>query len=156
MIYALAELGTEAVAATPALRKLLRDEDRRIRSAAGWAVLLIQESPGELPDVLKAMQLNEKEQSEFGDSVSKFFEEKEQGIKDTDVIREMMPLLLQRLADSNAFYQRQAIRYLGKMGPAAKPAVPALVKAAKSDDKFTRDTAIAALRRIDPRAAPTP
>jgi HEAT repeat protein len=159
VIYALAELGGEAIAAVPQLRKLLRDEDRRIRSAAGWALLRIEESPAGLPDVLKAMELDEKERAEFQKSVSEFFKERELvvgSLRDDDEIREYIPMLLRQLGNGNAFYQRQAIRYLGEVGPAAKPAVLALLKAAGSDDKFTRDTAIAALKRIDPSAVPTP
>lgn len=119
-------------------------------------MVLIEGNPEELPSVLEATRLNEQQQSEFEASVSKFFKEKEQFINSLrDEMHEMMPALLRQLAGSNPFYQRQAIRYLGEIGPEAKAAVPALVTLTRSDDKFTRQTAIAALKGIDPRAAPS-
>jgi HEAT repeat protein len=154
-IYALAELGSECRAAVPELRKLLFDDDRRIRSAAGWAVLCIDGDSAKLPDVLKAMSLDEKEDADFQESVSRFFKEKADIMKSLrDEPEEMMPQLLRQVNYNNPFYQRQAIRLLGEIGPEAKVAIPVLVVAARSDDKFTRDTATAALKQIDPSALP--
>ena len=154
-ICALAELGSECRAAVPALRKLLSDDDRRIRSAAGWAVLRIDGNPAKLPDVLKAMNLDEKEAAEFQESISRFFNEMADMLKWLrDEKGEMMPQLLRQLNYPNPFYQRQAIRMLGEIGPEARVAIPALLVAARSDDEFTSETAIVALKKIDPNAVP--
>ncbi len=154
-IYTLAEIEGDSKAAIPDLRKLLSDNDRRIRSAAGWAVLRIEGSLEELPAVLKAMRLDDKEAAEFQVSVSKFFKEKNGGLKWLrDEADQMMPQLLRQATSSNPFYQRQAIRLLGEIGQKAKEAVPALVAATRSDDNVTRDAAITALKQIDPSAVP--
>lgn len=149
VIYALSQLEAEVSEAVPALRKLLAGEDIRIRSAAGWALLLIEGSPDGLPAVLKEMQLDETRAAEFQKSISEYFNERAVLLKLPPDEAELRQLLRQA-ASRNPFYQRQAIRYLGELGPNAKEAVPVLLTAAKSEDGFTRATARAALKRIDP------
>jgi HEAT repeat protein len=111
IMYALSEMESDCKAALPALRKLLSDDDRRIRSAAGWALLRIEGSLAELPAVLKAIRLDEKEEAEFQESISHLFQERNGWLRGE--IDEMMPHLLLQVAFNNPFYQRQAIRFLG-------------------------------------------
>jgi len=163
-IYALAELGADCQAALPALRKLILDDDRRIRSAAGWAVLRIEGDTAELPAILKAMDLDPNASAEFQESVASYFKEWTDALKwlrddpgedDPDEIgQNVFQQLVRQASHENPFYQRQAIRLLGEIGTKAKAAVPALITAARSEDKFTRDVARAALIQIDPSAVP--
>jgi len=65
-----------------------------------------------------------------------------------------VPEILRWLRHGQPFYQRQAIRMLGEIGPPAKSAVPDLIKTLQSTEKETRECAREALRRIDPAAVP--
>ncbi len=149
VIYAFSQLEAEVSEAVPALRKLLADEDIRIRSAAGWALLLVEGSPDGLPAVVKEMQLDETRAAEFQKSISEYFNERA-GLINLPPDESDLRQLLRQATSRNPFYQRQAIRHLGEIGPNAKEAVPVLLTAAKSEDGFTRATARAALKRIDP------
>src|SRR5262249_19615942 len=60
------------------------------------------------------------------------------------------PALLADLADKDPKVRRGAAEGLGKLGAAAREAVPALVKALKDPDEPVRDAAAAALQAIDP------
>jgi HEAT repeat protein len=148
-IYALAELEADCRAAVPALRKLMLDDDLRIRSAAGWAVLRIEGDGAELPAILKAVGHDPKDSAEFQNSVSMFLKEKAETVQWLSDEADQIAALVRQVRYDNPFYQRQAIRFLGEIGPKAKLAVPALITAARSEDKFTRDVARAALKQID-------
>jgi HEAT repeat protein len=63
-----------------------------------------------------------------------------------------LPVLLEVIRGTEQPYIRQqAVNALGEVGPPAKAAVPALLKARK--DNNLRFVADAALKKIDPRAA---
>jgi HEAT repeat protein len=47
-----------------------------------------------------------------------------------------------------------AVQALGKMGPAAKPTVPDLVRLLADEEWDVRQEAAAALKKIDPKALP--
>lgn len=67
-----------------------------------------------------------------------------------NVIREQFVPLLVEVFESDHSHE-MVIDLLGKLGPGAKQAIPALLKAAQSDRSFnTRDGAIKALEKIDP------
>jgi HEAT repeat protein len=151
-MYALAELEGEVKAALPALRKLLADDDRRIRSAAGWTLLRVEGDAAHLPAVLKAMRLGEEAAAEFQESVAHYFDEKGKLVKSLRDDPQAIAELARQIDFDNPFYQRQAIRALGEIGPQAKSAIPDLITAMASSDKFTRDEARAALKKIDPSA----
>jgi HEAT repeat protein len=67
------------------------------------------------------------------------------------------PGVVQALADSlkeeNAFVRRDAAHALARIGPAARPAVPALVAALKDREPSVRKATAGALKKIDPEAA---
>lgn len=65
-----------------------------------------------------------------------------------------VPLLIQALTD-HAYLTQQSARTLGQIGPAAKDAVPALIKAArdKKNKPLVQAEAAQALKKIDPEAA---
>lgn len=66
----------------------------------------------------------------------------------------VVPALAEALKDENAFVRRDAARALGKVGPEARPAVPALLAAARKDrERSVRKAVAEALKKIDPTAA---
>lgn len=63
-----------------------------------------------------------------------------------------MPALRAALTDRDENYfllRRAAANALGNLGGAAKPAIPDLIEARRSDDYGLREIAAEALRRID-------
>lgn len=62
--------------------------------------------------------------------------------------------LIEILNGNWSFARCQACYVLDELGPLAAPAVPALLRAAQSDDRFVRQDAIRGLRSIGPEAAP--
>jgi HEAT repeat protein len=61
-----------------------------------------------------------------------------------------VPVLGEALLDPECGSRRQVAQYLGDMGPAARPAVPALLRTLQADDVWLRFEAASALPRIDP------
>jgi HEAT repeat protein len=61
-----------------------------------------------------------------------------------------VPVLVKALGDSEAMARRHAAESLGRLGPLAKPAVPALKAALKDPDDDVQAAAAAALERIEP------
>jgi HEAT repeat protein len=65
----------------------------------------------------------------------------------------VVPALAEALNDENAFVRRDAARALGKVGPEARPAVAALLAAARKDrERSVRKAVAEALKKIDPAA----
>jgi HEAT repeat protein len=65
---------------------------------------------------------------------------------------EVGPLLVQALADSSPRIREGVALALGKMGPSAKPAVPALTRALEDPSRLVRVRAAKALWKIDGQA----
>ena len=61
-----------------------------------------------------------------------------------------LPILIQAIKDKQT--RKDAVNVLRVIGPAAKEAIPDLVKALKDEDKYVRYLAAFALRRIGPAA----
>ena len=149
-ISALAELEGDANAAIPGLRKLLADKDRQIGQGAGLALLHINGNLQELPAVVAALQLDENDRAKFEKSISESLETIEHDRKQMQNMgAEMVPSAVAQLKYGNRFFQRQAIRALAEIGPAANGAIPELTAAAKSHDPATQDAAVAALKKIE-------
>jgi HEAT repeat protein len=64
-----------------------------------------------------------------------------------------VPLLGEALLDPQCGARRHVAQYLGDMGPAARPAVPALLRTLQAEDPWLRFEAASALMHIDPDAA---
>jgi HEAT repeat protein len=54
------------------------------------------------------------------------------------------------LVDSNGGIRLRSAEALGKIGPDAKPSVPALIRALADNEEIVRSNAGAALKKIDP------
>ena len=148
-------LEEEAHPALPAMRKLLTDEDADVRQNAGLAILQIQGSTDELQDVLKKLQMNEKDLAEFQKTVAQCEEERTSTRENLrNYAEEEIPKCLRMLKQSNPFLQRCAIRALGQIGPPSKRAIPDLINAARSNVQVTRAAALDALQQINPTSIP--
>ena len=92
------------------------------------------------------MSLDERESVKFADEAKHFFKQREEAskqIRDHGV--EYVAISVSMLKHRNPFYQRQAIRELGEIGPPARDAVPELKKLLR--ERRTRRTRVAAARR---------
>jgi HEAT repeat protein len=156
-IAALAILEAEARRVVPSLVKLLGDDDSVVRKFAGLALLHIEGDPAEIPTIAKAMSLGEAENAEFLDEADDVIERKKDAFKRTlENYAENVALAISMLKHRNSFRQRQAIRMLEDIGPPAREAVPALKNLLNSGDKYTRDAAAEALKKIQDTAARAP
>lgn len=150
MIATLAELDAEAKPALPALRELLADEDRTVRVSAGSALLHIKGSLEEFPDIAKRLELDDKENRQLREGLLQAERQRHDMRKWLrENAAELVPQLMRQMKRNNPTLQRQAIRMLGEIGPAAKSAIPDLVAASKSDVAATREAALEALQEID-------
>jgi len=154
-ITALATLEVESRRALPMLRKLLADDDRLVRLYAGLALVHINADRAEIPVIIKAMALDKRESAKFQDEASSFLAQKSEQLKRVrDGGVELAGLAVHMLKHRNSFHQRQAIRTLGEIGPAAEEAIPKLTELLKSEDKDTRAAAAEALKAIRATAGP--
>jgi HEAT repeat protein len=67
-----------------------------------------------------------------------------------------VPLLLEFLDEENINFKRNSVEALGKIGPPAQKAVPALAKLLKNDDPTMRQYSARALWRIDKNTSGIP
>lgn len=147
----LAEFAWDAESAVPGLRALLRDKEKFIRVSAALALVRIQKQPALVPPLLKALRLTREEQAAFRQIVDPPLKEEQRQI---EKLRSAGPEIIRDLVNvakcENGFYRRSAIIALGRIGPAAKAAIPALEHALKHSDRDTRNRAAEALSQIDP------
>jgi HEAT repeat protein len=75
-----------------------------------------------------------------------------------DQITSLLPILIeniQGIGGTNLNFRYPTATVLGSCGELAKPAVPALIKAAKATAGYERNEILTALNKIDPQAAAT-
>ncbi len=172
---ALPELREEAEKAVPQLIAALKDKDAKVRWAAVRALSEIGEGKGIVEALGRA--LSDKDEAvrlEAAERLDEFLGETRRAmaalIKATgDDNREVraasiwalsvfigpgdtgavLPALRKRLGDEYDYARRLAAEAVGKLGPKAREAVPALKKLAKEDkDRGVRAAAVKALRKI--------
>ncbi|HEX7896905.1 MAG TPA: HEAT repeat domain-containing protein [Planctomycetota bacterium] len=134
----LSRIGPPAKAAVPALVKLLKDKDVDVRLAAASALAAIE--PGNaaiLPAVVAELKGEQRKTA-------------------AEVLGDLgapgVPALIDALKDADAGVRWSAAESLGRIGVAAKAAVPALTAAL--DDKEVRSIAADALAAMGPEAKP--
>jgi HEAT repeat protein len=69
--------------------------------------------------------------------------------------QEVLPVLEQGVREDKAPFRWAAAVFLGEMGPAAEPAIPALIEATRAADKETASCAVQALAQIGSATIPT-
>lgn len=150
----LGELDCEARAATPALRLLLRDSDKLVRRFAASAILQMEKDPGIVEELANCLRLHGRDREEFLKTARENLERQAQ--EEIDVIAaitaapdDFVPNLVRTLVFGRGPERRQAIRLLGKIGTAGRPATSALQNALTDDDLETRRLAADALKHIN-------
>jgi HEAT repeat protein len=142
-IEALGQMGPEAHAAVPDLLKALKHRDREMRDAAAVALgrmgVATEDVIGGLSAALK--DRNSVVRAKAAIALVRLGKRALAVPVMADVI-ERRPSVVRHLADT-----------LIDLGPDAKPAVPALLKALGDDDRGVYLAAARVLRRIDPQAA---
>lgn len=170
----LADIGLEAGAAVPALRRMLQAEDLKVRVAAAEALVRISPDTPGLAEVLGgALQLDPsmnhlivlKALCQLGPKgVSVLMKAandsspvmRRLAIESLGSIgapaKESIPVLAARLEDQDELVRRAAAQALGKMASEAKAAVPQLQASLKDTSGMVRSTAAATLIRVNPPA----
>lgn len=147
----------DAKSAVPALRKLLKDEDRFVRRWAVNALSDIEPEPQLVPELIEALGLKGEKRDEVEQGMREWFKQQEQ---ERESLRELfedgnnLTDFVQAIKYGSGFQRRQAIRYLGQIGPAAKSMIPELRKALQDPDEDTRRMAAEAIKQIE-TTAPT-
>ena len=138
----LAKIGGRGV---PALRQALESPNSRVRAAAAGALGEFA-ARGERYVPLLLTALRDRHPIVRANAAAALGEIHQRA-------PEVVPALIARVSDSDLAVRRYSTRALGEFRELAADAVPALLESAKSLDTVTRDNAIFALRKIDPRAA---
>ncbi|TWU09522.1 HEAT repeat protein [Symmachiella macrocystis] len=151
----------DAKSAVPALRKLLKDEDRFVRSWAVNALSDIEPDPQLVPELIEALGLKGEKRDEAEQGMREWFKQQEQEreslrelFEDEDDLMVHFQTLNQMIKHGSGFQRRQAIQHLGQIGPAAKSMIPELRKALLDPDEDTRRMAAEAIKQIE-TTAPT-
>jgi len=140
----------DAESAVPALQKLLHDREELIQRSAALALVRIQHDPAKVQPLIQALRFNREEEKKFRQSLDVILKERQQlkalsGSAGAAFVQELIGLLKCK----NGFYRRQTIIALGDLGPAAKPAIPALKDFLQDSNQETARRAAEALRKIN-------
>jgi HEAT repeat protein len=144
MAWALGQFGESAATAIPAVAALLKDGDQATRQAAIEALALIGEPA--LPAL--ADGLRSKHEDVRKAALAALAKSSGSGAE------EAVPALIEALKSEDPAIRESAILILGKLGPAAKGAVPALGNLLDDPDSNLRNKAAEALGKIGKAAVP--
>jgi HEAT repeat protein len=171
----LCELGTAAKSATPVLVRSLKDKTAR---SPGVTIAILGSIGADPKEVLPVLipALEDRQQRDialrvicsFGPAAKEALPALRRAIRDEQahddeqkaaslilieplagIGADAVPLLMEFLQEKSAGFQSYSADALAKIGPAAKPALPALVKLLKSDDSEVRRDVAIALWKID-------
>lgn len=140
-VEALGLLGTEAKAALPAIKGLFKHPDPYIRAQAVLASWNLEKDQANLP--MAKAGLNSRHPKARVVSAEACGAMGETG----PAVETLMATLRDFEANSNDHYM--AVRALGRLGPAAKPAIPLLVRFLENMDPELVKTARDSIRKID-------
>ena len=141
VVFPLSRIGPAAV---PALIQALRGRDTDVRSRAAQVLGLIgPEAQAAAPTLVEVLR----------DPEARVRVRAAEALWQVAQDPTGVALLAAVLGDEDGVLRRDAARFLGQMGPAARPAVPALVEALRDADDATRVPVAEVLGRIGPGAA---
>jgi HEAT repeat protein len=143
---ALGALGEKAAPAAPALFLVLADKDARVRSACAEAL-------GKLPPGKAVRDKLTAALADKDDLVRLSVAGALWGQSGGAERGKLVELAAGALESKSAPVRKRAAEVLGRFGPAAKEAVPALLLVLRDRQNAVREAAAAALRQIDPKAA---
>lgn len=144
--WALRNIGPAAKNALPRLRELLKENNNLLQMDAARAMVAIDPKAEEARPVLR--KLIERYPGQIGVKAAAALGKMEGGLATA------LPVLIKGLEDPGSSFARiDAATGLGELGPPAKEAVPALLRAYRGGDETLREAAARALKRIDPEAA---
>ena len=170
----LASIGLAARPAVPALKAMLKEDKLAMCSVAADALSRIDPDASELLPLLREVLVRQMSAPSSDTDAIKFPEElRESGVYPSSVERSIARFgergasVLAEVLDNvdldewstdnvstqcGSEMRIRVARLLARLGPEAKPAVPALIRALKDKDPFIRDAAASALGRIGPDA----
>jgi HEAT repeat protein len=136
----------------PPLIELLRGEDAGVWSTAARILGLIGPEAGEaVPDLIQLLQRGDSDdRSDAAVALDRIVAGSPYGLP-AAVTRDLVPPLIELLRGEDAGVWGPAARILGKIGPEARQAVPALIELLQRGDRDARDAAWA-LGGIGPEA----
>jgi HEAT repeat protein len=143
----LAIQGREARAAVPTLVELLAQPDiHHRRTAVGLLGDLGATAKEALPALTRARtDVDGGVRTAAAWAIAK--------IQRSEAAQAAAAVMMEALTDKDATVRKHSIRCLAQVGPDARSAIPALVKAFQEDTQEVSNAAAEALRRIDPEAA---
>lgn len=144
VLFALAAIGPDAQEALPAVTRALKDEDPNVRYSACYALGRMGPSAkAAKPELQKCLDSDDEFLAMAGAwSLAQI----DPACPET--APKSVPVLVRGLADSEAITRIQAAESLGRLGPLAKPALPALKAAREDPNQDVRAAVAAALERI--------
>jgi len=139
----LGEMRGDAAAAVPALAEALGDKQWRHRDGAAKSIGMIGANPdAAIPALVEAMQDDDNRvRGEAANALKAY----------RDNAAKIVPAMIPALKDDDPFTVALVCDGLGGLGPAAKPAVPALKKLKNHPDFSVSQAATEALRNIQGR-----
>jgi HEAT repeat protein len=179
VLYVLGRIGPDAVAAVPQIIPLVEDKNERVAKEAILTLAAIGPGAKEaVPALIKALEQSENpngpaaafalgkigpDAASAEEALVKQVDGKDKALAlasawalvtvkpaSEETAKKLVPMLVASLSDATPLVRQGAADALGKLGPAAKEAVPALKNVAKMDaDREVRATAIKALKAID-------
>jgi HEAT repeat protein len=147
VLGALGHIGPAAMPAAPALRRALKHPDALVRVRAAETLWRIDPGAAEtIPALTQALRdPGAWVRGAAAECLGRM----------GPAAQTVVPELVRLLGDDYETVRGSAARALGQIGPEARAAVPALLKASSTDnDSEVRETALVALSKIDPKAAP--
>ncbi len=147
----LGQLGDEALAAIPQLRKLLKDKDKRLRREAAIALVQIEKDRKAIPEVARALGVSIEKAEEEVKFLFDGVERRKQHVRniierrDEGEIRAYTRMLSMR----SGALKRNTLRTLIEVAPVAKSALPRIRELLKDEDPETRRVARKAIAAIE-------
>jgi HEAT repeat protein len=145
---ALADIGPSAYHSAGSLARALKDKSMEVRAAAAHCLAVFApHAPGTIPALLAAARDKSNSRAVRRRALTALGK---YGAAAKRALPDLIAALDDNVEEDGNSMARSAAFALNDMGPAAAPAVPALLKCLKSEDRALRGTALQALGGIGP------